>query len=142
MLTRGNDIIPPRGSTLLKAGDHLFVMQRPQSKQYVERAFSRLSDTVEFLPSGKLRLKGSTTIRDIFDSYDIHLDAPEELTLEKLVMERLPEGVIPAVNEQIQLNGLAIGIVEMVGKRIATICLSPAIAVSAKDAAKAAASLG
>lgn len=124
MLTRGDEVVPPRGSTLLKTGDHLFVMQRPNARHYVERAFSRLSESVEMLPAGKLRLKGSTTVGDLFDSYDIHLDADENITLEHLLQNELPKADEYSVGQSIQLNGLTIAIVEMVGSRIATVCLS------------------
>ncbi|CAN0596252.1 unnamed protein product, partial [Ectocarpus sp. 12 AP-2014] len=34
MITRGKDVIPPRGSTKLMAGDHLFVVLRPETRPF------------------------------------------------------------------------------------------------------------
>lgn len=134
MLTRGDQVIPPRGSTLLQPEDHLFVMQRPATRLFAERAFSHVSDLVEMLPAENLRLKGSTTVKDLLDSYDIHLDAENGMTLEQLLRSSLPEA--PAVGGFIQLNGLVLNIVEMIGNRIATVSLSKIPPEKNKNSAK------
>lgn len=122
MLTRGKEVIPPRGSTLLKEGDHLFVVQKPETSAFVERAFSCRSDeTVELLPVGALRLKGYTTSCDLMDSYDIHLDAECNATLEQIIRTQLPEAEI---GHQVELNGLVLRVQEMVGPRISTVSVS------------------
>lgn len=120
MIARGREVIPPRGSTLLQEGDHLFVMQRPGTGAFVERAFSSRSETVEALPTGKLRLKGSTTACDLIDVYDITLDADRNCTLEQLIKQELPN---PEVGQKIELNGLVLSVKEMVGTRISTVAI-------------------
>src|SRR5690606_16717167 len=37
MVARGEEIIPPSGSTVLRAGDHVFVVMRPKLRAAVER---------------------------------------------------------------------------------------------------------
>ena len=36
MITRGNNVIPPRGSTFLYAGDHLFIVMKPDVREFVD----------------------------------------------------------------------------------------------------------
>lgn len=124
MITRQNAVIPPRGSTRLEVGDHLFVVQRPETRPFVERAFSRLSDSVEILPRRELRLKGSTTVRDLLDSYDIHLDTDHHLSLDLLLRQLLDRA--PEAGDKAVLNGIIFRVHEMVGSRIATVGLTPA----------------
>lgn len=40
MVTRGDQVISPRGSTLLMTGDHVFVVIRPTSRALVDRVFA------------------------------------------------------------------------------------------------------
>lgn len=123
MLTRGKDVIPPRGSTMLKEEDHLFVVQRPATRAFVERAFScRTTEVAELLPVGALRLKGYTTSCDLLDSYDIHLDAECNATLEQIIRQQLPHA---EVGDHVELNGLVLRVKEMVGNRISTVSLAP-----------------
>src|SRR5690606_4960039 len=83
MSTRGDDDIPPRGSTKLLANDHLFAVLRPNSRISVDRAFTQTSDTEEEpLPSHEIRLKGSTHVDDVRNSYGIDLALKENDTLE------------------------------------------------------------
>lgn len=122
MLTRQNAVIPPRGSTLLTTGDHVFLVQRPDARPFVEKAFSRRSDNSEALPGDELLLKGNTLVSDIADSYDIHLDADGQLPLEQLLRQHLPEP--PAADNSIVLGKARLRVHELVGSRIATVALS------------------
>src|SRR5690606_41572478 len=40
MITRGEKVIPPRGSTILQAQDHLFVVMKNDYKTIVEQVFA------------------------------------------------------------------------------------------------------
>jgi cell volume regulation protein A len=125
MVTRGEDVIPPRGSTKLLANDHLFAVLRPGSRTFVDRAFTQASDTEEeSLPSLEIRLKGNTRVEDVRNSYGIDLAIAENDTLETVVRRHLEEE--PKVDATIVLNGNKLRVCEILGTRIATVGLLPA----------------
>src|SRR5690606_23202647 len=76
MITRGKNVIPPRGSTLLKDGDHLFIVTKPETRPFIEQVFST-NDSYEtsWQEGGVLRLKGYTNVADVQHSYGIDLGA-------------------------------------------------------------------
>src|SRR5690606_6016389 len=112
MVTRGEDVIPPRGSTKLLANDHLFAVLRPGSRTFVDRAFTQASDTEEeSLPSLEIRLKGNTRVEDVRNSYGIDLAIAENDTLETVVRRHLEEE--PKVDATIVLNGNKLRVCEI-----------------------------
>ncbi len=44
LIVRGNDLVPPRGQTLLRSGDHVYVFARPEEKALVQLLFGRLEE--------------------------------------------------------------------------------------------------
>ncbi|MFX4728970.1 TrkA C-terminal domain-containing protein, partial [Acinetobacter baumannii] len=62
MITRDKSITPPRGSTRLLAGDHLFVVMRPELRPFVDCALANAGGRPAELPETVLRLKGATTV--------------------------------------------------------------------------------
>lgn len=128
MITRGSDVIPPRGSTRLYAGDHLFVVLRPDLRPFVDCVFSQSIETSRSeLPTSALRLKGNTRIGDVWKSYGIRLVADKELTLEELFVDELAQRE-RFVGGAVLVEGAQIRIVEMLGQRISTVTLMPAMA--------------
>ena len=124
MITRKKTVIPPRGSTALQAGDHLFVVLRPEVRTLVDRVFSQVTEAVsEELPRTELRLKGTTTVEDLRNSYGIHLSAEDGINLNEILRLQF-EGDV-AVDSDIVLDGLTLRVIEMVGQRIATVGLLP-----------------
>lgn len=124
MITRGEDVIPPRGSTRLRAHDHLFAVLRPDTRPFVDRSFSQVGDdTSEPLPDMELRLRGGTTVADLRNSYGMDLAAADEDSLEKILRERLAEH--PAADASVLVDGARLRVCEMVGPRIATVGLLP-----------------
>ena len=90
MITRGSAVIPPRGSTRLEAGDHLFVVLKPNSQPFVDCVFSQAVEASRTdLPSLELRLKGSTKVEDVWNSYGIELEAESEQTLDHVMKHAL-----------------------------------------------------
>lgn len=90
MVTRGSAVIPPRGSTRLEAGDHLFVVLKPINQAFVDSVFSQAVEASRNdLPDAELRLKGSTKVGDIWNSYGIDLAADKEQTLDQLLKQAL-----------------------------------------------------
>ncbi len=90
MITRGSAVIPPRGSTRLEAGDHLFVVLKPNNQPFVDCVFSQAVEASRTdLPNLELRLKGSTKVEDVWNSYGIDLAAEKGQTLDQLIKEAL-----------------------------------------------------
>lgn len=126
MLTRASDVIAPRGSTRLYAGDHLFVVLPPDIRPFVDCVFSQaLEVSRSELPSGKLRLKGSTRLDDVFGSYGIYLGEEGELTLDQLFKRELAAKE-PSVGAELMIEGIRLQVRDMVGQRISTVSLIPA----------------
>jgi len=124
MVTRGGEVIPPRGSTTLYADDHLFAVLRPETRPFVDRAFSQTGNNgAEPLPHVELRLKGTTKVEDVRNSYGIRLPAPDQDNLEAVIRKRLEHE--PAVEANLALDGTRLRVCEMVGTRIATVGLLP-----------------
>jgi len=124
MITRKNEVIPPRGSTALQAGDHLFVVLRPETRPFVDSVFSQALEAARNdLPSSELRLKGSTTLEAIRCSYGISLGADDHLTLEALLRQSLTGDV--QVGESIVLDGVMLTVRDMIDARMVTISLTP-----------------
>jgi len=124
MITRGATVIPPRGSTRLFVGDHLFVMLRPALRPFVDCAFSEAVEATRCdLPQQEVPLKGSTRVEDIWNSYGIELDDENSLTLEQLLKTRLGEQC--EVGAVTTVSNTQLRVVEMSGSRITTVALSP-----------------
>lgn len=119
MITRANTVIPPRGSTELHSGDHLFVVLRPETRPFVDRVFAEdgKSALVD-LPPQELMLKGSTRIMDIRNSYGIELPAGDQVTLDELLRSQLKDQL--ELNAALLLKGLQIRVRGLIGERVAT----------------------
>ncbi len=124
MITRKSDIIPPRGSTLLQAGDHLFVVLRPDTRIFVDCVLSDVAEVGhDALPPGALlRLKGMTTLDALQRSYGVQLSGEPGLSLDQLLHQAW-DGQ-PVVGATIMRDGVTLSIEDMVGTRIATVALS------------------
>jgi len=124
MITRHNQVIPPRGSTQLLAGDHLFIVLRPETRAFVDAVFSQaLAATGVALPTQELRLKGTTRVSDVRHSYGIQLGADAEASLDDIVRAGLPGEPVP--HACLDVDGVRLWVRDMVGDRIATVGLAP-----------------
>ena len=122
MITRGHTVIPPRGSTVVQADDHLYVVLRPDARPFVDRVFSQaIEPTGNDLPDTELRLKGWTTVEDLRNSYDIHLHAPDSANLHEVLREHLQGEV--KLDTSVILEGTSLWVRELVGQRISTVGL-------------------
>lgn len=124
MITRGKDVIPPRGSTSLMAGDHLFVVLRPETRAFIDCVFSDAVGVVSNeLPDQELKLKGSTKIDDLYHSYGLLIQAEDgQTTLDSLIRDTLPSQ--PEVGASIHIDGMRLAVVETLGGRITTVGLT------------------
>ncbi|MCA8863405.1 MULTISPECIES: potassium/proton antiporter [unclassified Halomonas] len=124
MITRGKDVIPPRGSTELMAGDHLFVVLRPETRPFIDCVFSDAIGVVsEELPDQELKLKGSTKIDDLRHSYGLFIKEQNgQMTLDTLLRNHLSKQ--PEVGDSMQIEGISLAVLETLGGRITTVGLT------------------
>jgi cell volume regulation protein A len=93
MVARGESIIPPKGSTVLLPGDHVFVVLKAGLRTLVDRVFSRRPEVEsEPLPAAEFPLRAATRVADIREYYGIELEAPPEMTLADLFRRGHPDG--------------------------------------------------
>lgn len=113
LISREKEIIPPRGSTQIHDGDHVFVVLRPGVRLLVDRLFTRDAQEREDLPAVvEFPLQASTTVGELQEFYGIELDAPEQCALGTLLRERLPAGPV-RVGDQIVLGAVAFSVREL-----------------------------
>ncbi len=123
MITRNNTVIPPRGSTTLWPGDHLFVVLRPEARPFVDRAFASTNAAIAGdLPQTELPLKGTTRVEDLRNAYGISLNARDNATLDELLRQSLTGD--PVMNASTVIDGVTLRARELVGLRIATVGLT------------------
>src|SRR5690606_1485310 len=120
MITRGEEVIPPRGSTPLHANDHLFAVMRPVTRPSVDRAFSQAADTAEPLPQVGSRAKGGGTVGHVRNSYGVHVPGGAPATLERLVRGHLA-GAEPEVGTPVALDGTRLQVCALDGARITAV---------------------
>lgn len=128
MITRQEQIIPPRGSTVLQAGDHLFVVLKTDYKAMLEQVFSEQGFVHPELPE-IFRLKGASRLNDLRWCYN--LDVPEDgsdITLEELCRQQLPD--TPDEHMSFTLGKVRFSVVEVIAGRVMTLTVQPLSLVS------------
>lgn len=124
MITRGTTVIPPRGSTRLQQGDHLFVVLKPETRPFVDCVFAQVAEAPRLdLPDTELRLKGSTRVEDLRHSYGIDLAVEPQLTLDQLLRRDLAEDLKDSGG--LVLDNVCLQVRGMIGNRITTVGLRP-----------------
>ncbi|MFA7554291.1 MAG: potassium/proton antiporter [Spongiibacteraceae bacterium] len=125
MITRDNDVIPPRGSTFLRAGDHLFIVMKPDVRDFVDLVCSGITEAnYQALPQGELRLKGYTKVEDIKHSYGLELSVDASLSLDEVLRQTFAGE--PTLDAGKDFGNVTLYVREMVGQRIATVGIAPA----------------
>lgn len=120
MISRGTKVIPPRGSTLLLAGDHLFIMMAPNMRDFVDIACASINDAQDpTLYNTELLLKGFTKISDIQHSYGISLPATAHLSLAEF-LHQLFEGE-PQQDVAKEFEQVTLYVRDIVDNRITTV---------------------
>lgn len=121
MITRASTVITPRGSTLLCADDHLFIVLKPGTRSFVDCVFSATVDDYESneLPMRELTIKGNTRVADLERSYGIKLAADNDDSLEQVLRKALNS--TPQLDATVELGDVQLYVREMVGQRIITV---------------------
>jgi cell volume regulation protein A len=117
MIVRQREIIPPRGSTHLYAGDHVFVVLKPAARLLVDRVFRRSREPLVAPPEAEFPLRGDTTVLDLREFYDITLPEAAETTLHDVLVTRLgPAGLV--VGARVRLGDIALVVRELDNGRV------------------------
>ena len=89
MIARGGEVIPPRGTTRIVEGDHVFVVLRPEVRAIVDRVFASGDAGEQKVPELlEFPLQGNTTAGDVTDFYGIDLHVAPDRSLADLLVER------------------------------------------------------
>jgi cell volume regulation protein A len=126
LIARGAEIVPPRGTTRIQAGDHIFVVLRQESRSAVDRVFRR-ADERPTLPPPDFELRASATLADLEEFYGIRLPGDDGQTIDEVLRHELGDAVRPGAT--LNLSGIAIMVREMIDERIDTVGLH----VTARD---------
>jgi cell volume regulation protein A len=120
MIVRDKQVIPPRGTTQILPGDHVFVLLRPGVRDLVEHVFSSAGSD-SWLPAIAVEfpLRGTTRIGEIEEFYGIRIEAPGIQTLDEFLRARLARP--PALGDSIVAFPLRFMVREVSEDRIETV---------------------
>lgn len=121
MIVRGHSVIPPRGSTRIEPGDHVFVLLHPRVRALVDRVFSRFAAAPP-VEIGEFPLRGSTRAGDLEEFYGIRLDTDRSVTIDEFLRSSLGDRAQPG--ESLAVGGVTLTIREMVDGLVETAGLS------------------
>ncbi len=121
LITRGEQVIPPRGSSQLLVDDHVFVVMKPEARAPVDAVFCRRTEAA---PMGRIEfpLTGNASVLDLRDFYGIALDAEDDTTLNDLLCDHL--GQAPRVGDEMTLGGVRLRVLDVSDDRIESVGLS------------------
>ncbi|HSJ25495.1 MAG TPA: potassium/proton antiporter [Longimicrobiales bacterium] len=91
MIVRESEIIPPRGSTMVLPGDHLFLVMRPGLRSLVDRLFRPRREVHEVPAETEFPLRGDTTVAEMNEFYGVSLDEDPSATLHDVLLRRIGE---------------------------------------------------
>ncbi|QJR81096.1 potassium/proton antiporter [Alteromonas pelagimontana] len=101
MIVRGAEVFPPRGSTVMTAGDHLFLVIKPGLRPFVDYIFSHVESLNDnALPRREVILKGNARLTDICLSYGFTIPPADATTLDTYLKQHatgeIAEGTVIA----------------------------------------------
>jgi potassium/hydrogen antiporter len=88
MIAREHRIIPPRGSTRVLPGDHVFLVLRPGVRPLVNRAFGPGGAAEDADARVEFPLAPETTVGELEDYYGVQIDSPPSVTIAELIEQR------------------------------------------------------
>jgi len=90
LIARGDQIIPPQGTTRIHAGDHVILVMRSGTQPLVNQVFGRDPDTRGTIPKAvEFPFRGSTTVGELQEFYSIQIDASPDTTLDSVMRREL-----------------------------------------------------
>jgi len=121
MIVRAEQVLSPRGSTVLSANDHVFIVLKNDSQAMVEQVFSDKGFCSK-TPPQVLRLKGATELADINWCYDLNLSSSHaSVTLEELATKKLGDSLQPKA--EFSTDFISYRVEEMIGQRVLTVSI-------------------
>ncbi|MCK6528963.1 hypothetical protein L6R50_15850 [Myxococcota bacterium] len=121
MIARDEALLPPRGSTEVRSGDHLFIVVDHESRRPVDAVFARRRGEERTFLRAEFPLRGSATIGDVAETYGIRIGDSPETTLEQFVRRRASD---VAVNTTVATDGVRLRVRELSEGRILSIGLA------------------
>ncbi len=122
LIARGEEVVPPQGSTRLREGDHLFLVLTPEARPLVDRVLSPDAAAGPLLPAAEFPLRGATTVAELEEFYGVRVDEDGERTLEEVVRDRLEGEVREGAG--IVAGGVCLRVRAMSGGRIEEVGLA------------------
>ena len=120
MISRNNNVIAPRGSTLLQADDQLFVVLKPHTRTFVDCVFSgKTDDESHELFTKELTVKGTTQVTDIAHSYNLDIKGAAQGSLEQVIKNKLNKA--PEIDAVAEFGDVRLYVRDMVEQRIITV---------------------
>jgi potassium/hydrogen antiporter len=122
MIARRNSLIPPRGSTTIEPGDHMFVVLRPETRSAVDGIFSRdrVAPGAKAARSG-LPLPGAVTVAELRQLYGVELEAAADRTLDDILREQLGSGL--REGSAVVVDGVRLHVQELSEDRVSRVGL-------------------
>lgn len=121
LVARGKALIPPRGSTEIHQGDHIFIMVNGESRAPLDRVFARDRSDSGGAIGGEFPLRGTATVGAIATTYGVDMGEPPERTIEQLIQARDPD---PSPGAVVAVGGVHLRVREMRGERILSVALT------------------
>lgn len=121
MIFRGKTLIPPRGTTRVLGGDHVFIVVDRESRDPVDRIFAHNRGRAPTALVAEFPLPGTATVGDLASLYDIHTGEPPDVTLEQLIRDRVSTVTVGAM---VIISGVRLRVREMRDERISIVGLS------------------
>lgn len=121
LIARGKALIPPRGTTRVLGGDHLFIVADRESRSPLDRIFAHTRGGPPTALVAEFPLPGTATMGHLASLYDIHTGEPPDLTLEQLIRDRVP---FPEVDTIVIISGARLRVREIRDDRIITVGLA------------------
>lgn len=123
MMARGQEIIPPRGTTRIEVGDHVFVVMKPQGRSLVDRMFGRRLARGPVVKALELPISPEARVDELEAFYGVHLDPHPDRTVASLLVERLGDDLaegseIQAGEVMLSVRKLEAGVIREVGVEI------------------------
>lgn len=110
LIARDKTIIPPRGSTEIRSGDHLFIVVNQASRRPVDAVFARRRGEERAKLVAEFPLRGTASVEDLATMYGIRLNEAPELTLEQLVRRHTS---VVAVGTTVTVDGVRLRVREL-----------------------------
>jgi cell volume regulation protein A len=121
MITRDKTLIPPRGSTTVQSGDHLFIVVNRESRPPVDTVFARRGGEERTLLPAEFPLRGTVSTADLAEMYGIRLRETPDGTLEQLIRRHTSN---VAVGTTVTIDGVQLRVRELSDGRIISVGLA------------------